>query len=339
MNGGSPCFCPLLATSMCENPHDAKWFYYLTISLMKTISPIRLSLITTVTRRVGTALLTLAFPLLSQATGSVLLQSAGVTVSTEDVQTEMQRMPMEVQQRLLITPPQMRQLINNIYLRRAAAQVAEKQGLAKDPLVQYRLQMARENTLGEAWIASINASVKPTEQRLDTYAKSTYKAEPKRFEIPAESRVRHILFMGKTPENLSAAQQLLTELKAGANFEEMAKQHSKDPGSAAKGGDLGWFPKGRMVKEFDEAVDALKNPGDMSDVVTSQFGYHIIKFEGRKPGAMREYDEVREQLHTEALAKLQQEARTEQIEKLQSQAKGDETALQAFIESEKAKHK
>lgn len=260
-------------------------------------------------------------------------------MTTEDVQFEMQRMPVEVQQRLLITPPQMRQLINTIYLRRAAAQEAERQGLTKDASVQYRLQVARDNSLGEAWIANVDATVKPTEQQLDTYARSTYKTEPKRFEVPAELHASHILIMGKTPENLASAEKLLADLKNGANFEEFAKQYSADPGSAAKGGDLGWFTKGRMVKEFDEAVEALKNPGDLSNVVASQYGYHIIRLEGRKPATKREYSEVREQLHAEAKAKLVKEARTEQIERLQSQAKGDDSALQAFIELEKAKHK
>lgn len=337
MNGGSPCFC-LSVTNLRAKIHSMQNNLSVS-SAMKTVPTIPLSPLFAISKKFGAAFIALAFPLMAQAAGAVLLQGPEISVTTDDVQIEMQRMPMEVQQRLLITPPQMRQLINNIYLRRAAAQAAERQGLTQDPTVQYRLQMARENTLGEAWINAVNASVKPTEQQLDTYAKSTYKAEPKRFEIPAESRARHILLMGKTPDNLAAAEKLLQELKAGANFEEMAKQHSKDPGNATKGGDLGWFPKGRMVKEFDDAVDALKNPGDISDVVTTQFGYHIIKFEGRKPAVMREYSEVREQLYAEALAKLQQEARTIQIEKLQSQIKGDETALQSFIESEKSKHK
>lgn len=277
-------------------------------------------------------------PLAVHAAGAVLLQgSNGIQVTTEDVSAEMQRMPVEVQTKLLTNPPQMQQLIDNLYLRRAAALDAEKNGLDKNATVQAKLQLARENALGEAWIAQVDATVQPSAQALDTYARSTYKAEPKRFENPSQFQARHILIMGKTPEARAKAEKILADLKAGANFEDLAKQHSADPGSAAKGGDLGWFPKGRMVKEFDEALDTLKNPGDMSGLVESQFGLHIIKLEGRKPAHMKEFSEVREQLHTEARNKLIKEAREVAIGKLQAQAKGDPAALQSFIDAEKAK--
>lgn len=283
-----------------------------------------------------TLALALTLPMPSHSAGPVLLQGAGISVTTEDVLTEMQQMPEEVQHRLLITPKLMQQLVDKIYLRRAATQAAEKQGLQQTPDVQAKLQLARENILGQAWIATIDESVKPTPGALEKYAQGTYKAEPKRFEVPAETHARHILIMGNSPESQAKAEKILADIKAGASFEEQAKLHSADPGSATKGGDLGWFPIGRMVKEFDEAVQALQNTGDLSGIVQSKFGLHIIKLEGRKPAKMREFMEVREQLLTEGRAKMQREAREKAISGLQSQAKGDETALQAFIDAQKA---
>lgn len=285
-----------------------------------------------------TAALLLTLPFLAHATGAVLLQSSnGIQVTSDDINAELQRMPTEVQTRLLTNPSQMQQLVDNVYLRRAAALDAEKNGLDKDSTVQAKLQLARETALGEAWIAKVDATVQPTNEALDTYAKVTYKAEPKRFEIPIQYQARHILLMGNGDDQRAKAEKILADLKAGASFEELAKQHSADPGSAAKGGDLGWFPKGRMVKEFDEALDTLKNPGDISGLVQSRFGLHIIKLEGFKPAQMREFSEVREQLHTEAKNKLLKEAREAAIGKLQAQAKGDPAALQSFIDAEKAK--
>lgn len=277
-------------------------------------------------------------PLVLHAGGTILITSStGIQVTSEDINAEFQRMPIEVQTRLLTNPPQMQQLANNIFLRRAAALDAEKNGLDKDAAVQAKLQLARENTLGEAWIAQVDASVRPSSETLDTYAKTTYKAEPKRFETPVQIKARHILVAGKAPEDRAKAEKILADLKSGASFEELAKLHSADPGSAAKGGDLGWFAKGRMVKQFDDALDALQNTGDISDLVESQFGLHIIKLEGRKPAQMREFNEVREQLHAEAKGKLIKEAREAAIAKLQAQANGDAAALQSFIDAEKAK--
>lgn len=74
------------------------------------------------------------------------------------------------------------------------------------------------------------------------------------------------------------AQDVLAKLKDGGDFADLAKQNSADPGSAAQGGDLGWFGKGVMVSEFETAAFAMK-PGDVSDLVKTQFGYHIIKVE------------------------------------------------------------
>lgn len=287
-------------------------------------------------RLVATAML--AAPLAVHAAGAVLLQgSNGVQVTSSDISAELQRMPVEVQVKMLANPHQIQQLVDNIYLRRAAALDAEKNGLDKDTTVQAKVQLARENALGEAWIAHVDATVQPSAQALETYARSTYKAEPKRFENPTQFQARHILIMGKSPEDRAKAEKIMVDLQAGASFEEQAKQHSADPGSAAKGGDLGWFPKGRMVKEFDETLDTLKNPGDLSGLVESRFGLHIIKLEGRKPAQMKEFSEVREQLHTEARNKLLKEAREAAIGKLQAQAKGDPAALQSFMDAEKAK--
>jgi parvulin-like peptidyl-prolyl isomerase len=77
------------------------------------------------------------------------------------------------------------------------------------------------------------------------------------------------------------AEEILKRARGGEDFAKLAKEFSTDPGSAEKGGDLGWFGHGTMVPEFDQAVFALK-PGEISDVVESKFGYHIIKLEEKK---------------------------------------------------------
>lgn len=87
------------------------------------------------------------------------------------------------------------------------------------------------------------------------------------------------------------AEDLLDQLKAGASFEELAKKYSDDYGSAAQGGDLGWFGRGQMVKPFEEAAFRLKK-GELSGVVKSSFGYHIIKVEGKRLNLPPDYNEV-----------------------------------------------
>jgi len=90
-----------------------------------------------------------------------------------------------------------------------------------------------------------------------------------------EYRASHILVKDKT-----LAQDLLKKIKQGANFEALAREHSTCP-SKSKGGDLGWFGPGKMVKPFEDAVSRLGN-GSVSDLVSTQFGIHIIKKTGQK---------------------------------------------------------
>ena len=112
---------------------------------------------------------------------------------------------------------------------------------------------------------------------------------------------------------------ILAKLKAGGNFEELAKKNSVDS-SSAKGGDLGWFGKGSMVPAFEKAALALKE-GQISDVVKSDFGYHIIKLTGKRPAGIRPFEEVKEQIKGAIMPTKQQEIFQKIKEELKKTAK------------------
>lgn len=123
--------------------------------------------------------------------------------------------------------------------------------------------------------------------------KGYYEKNPKEFEIPGAVKVRHILIRAdaaaadaarEKEEARAKAGEILKKIKGSANFAAIAKQFSQDPGSAANGGDLGWFKKGVMVQAFEDAAFALKK-GEVSPVVETEFGFHIILAEEKKePG-------------------------------------------------------
>lgn len=283
-------------------------------------------------------LLLAALPLLgsgASAADAALMQGANVSITTADVQAELQRMTPEARAQMLGQPQSLQHLIDRLYLRRAFAAQAEGTAVLKDPKIQYQLLTAREIVMAEAHADRVTTAAKPNSAAVDKLAQNIYKAEPGRFEIPVETRARHILVQGATPEARAQADKLLAELKAGANFEELAKAHSADPGSAAKGGDLGFFPKGRMVKPFEDALNALQKPGDLSGVVQSNFGFHIIRLEERKPAGTKPYSEVRDSLHAEVMDKALKKAFAEEADRLRAQAKGDATALESFIAEQK----
>jgi foldase protein PrsA len=111
----------------------------------------------------------------------------------------------------------------------------------------------------------------------DNEVKKYYNDNKEMFKLSSpEIRASHILL-----ENEEEAKKVLSQLKEGKDFAEMAKKHSTDNITSAKGGDLGFFGKGQMVAEFEMAAFALK-PGEMSDIVKSESGYHIIKVTGER---------------------------------------------------------
>ncbi|MGE5361037.1 MAG: peptidyl-prolyl cis-trans isomerase [Bacteroidales bacterium] len=118
------------------------------------------------------------------------------------------------------------------------------------------------------------------------------------YSTPEQVRASHILLKtdGKNDEAVKAkAEQLLKEAKAGADFAELAKKNSQDEASAKNGGDLDYFTRGKMVPEFDEAAFSME-PGQISDLVKTQYGYHIIKVTDKKAASIKPLTEVRQQI-------------------------------------------
>ncbi|HEY9148480.1 MAG TPA: peptidylprolyl isomerase, partial [Gammaproteobacteria bacterium] len=101
---------------------------------------------------------------------------------------------------------------------------------------------------------------------------------------------------GELDEAKERAQALLERLRQGEDFAELAKSESQDPGSAPQGGDLGFFGRGDMVPEFEEAAFALEGEGALSEVVQSPFGFHIIKLTAVRGGEVKPFDEVKEKI-------------------------------------------
>jgi peptidyl-prolyl cis-trans isomerase C len=283
----------------------------------------------TVLRRLAPAAV-LCLPLLSAAAEPVLAQSGNLSVDTADIRGDALRIPVETRAAALSEPRNVATLANNLLIRRKMAAEAEAAGLANDPAVQAAIRIARERVLSDALIARLDASQKPAAAVIDRLAEAAYKGKPDRFQRPPQTHARHILVLGQTPESKAKAETLLQQLKAGAKFDELARTASQDPGSASKGGDLGFFSKGTMVPEFDAALDELKNPGELSGVVQSQFGYHIIKLEARRGAGIYSYEEVKDTLRAEAEQQAIAQLRQTKVQQIQDTIKLDNAAIEAF---------
>jgi len=150
----------------------------------------------------------------------------------------------------------------------------------------------------------------------DAEARKYYAQNIAQFQEMEERKLSHILVSDE-----ATAKDVLASLQKGNSFEDLAAQKSLDP-SGKRGGELGWFGKnGQLVKEFENAVVALKNKGDISDIIKTQFGYHIIKLDGISKTKKVDFNQAK--------------PRIEQFLKMQKQ----EAQIQKLIETQKKKYK
>lgn len=158
--------------------------------------------------------------------------------------------------------------------------------------------------------------------------RTAYEQNKQSFTQPETLRARHILLKteaaaatGVRTAVRAKIEGLLAELRGGADFAELARRHSEDR-SAADGGDLGEFSRGRMVKPFEDAVLALQ-PGEISGVVETRFGYHLIKLEARTPAKIPTLEETRDRIRQRLIAERRTEIARRHTADLIAKAKVD----------------
>jgi peptidyl-prolyl cis-trans isomerase C len=164
------------------------------------------------------------------------------------------------------------------------ADAAEGQKLAAGADYNDRMQYWRRRSLRDLYFdKTVKDSVSDAEAK--KFYDTQVGAKPEE-----EVRARHILVDSK-----EQARELFEKVAYGTDFAELAKQHSKDPGSKDQGGDLGYFSKGQMVPQFEEAAFKLQK-GEVSQPFQTQFGWHIIKVDDRRAGQVVPFDSVKERI-------------------------------------------
>ena len=184
------------------------------------------------------------------------------------------------------TPELETQVRDEVVLREMFMQEAEKRGLSQSAEYKSQMELARQTILIRELFNEFNKK-NPTSD-------AEVQAEYDKFKSQSsgtEYRARHILV-----EKEDDAKALITQIKGGASFEELAKKNSKDPGSGQNGGDLDFANPGSYVPEFSQAMMKLKK-GEMTDApVKSQFGFHIIKLEDTREAKFPPLEEVKAQI-------------------------------------------
>lgn len=208
-----------------------------------------------------------------------------------------------------VTPEIEARVREEVVLREIFAQEAEKRGVAASADYRSQLELARQTIL----IRELFNDYRKKNPVTDAEAQAEYD----KFKAQAsgtEYRARHILV-----EKEDEAKALLAQLKGGAKFDELAKKHSKDTGSAKNGGDLDFAKPDAYVPEFGQAMAALKKGEMTTDPVKSQFGFHIIKLDDTREAQFPPFEEVKPQIQQ----RLEQQKLQNYQETLRKQAKTD----------------
>ena len=205
-----------------------------------------------------------------------------------------QRITMLELERGPVTPDRYLEVLRAMVREEILYQAAVGQQLDTKEEVKKRLEISRRQVLSEELLRQ---KVTPASQVTEEEVKKAY--EENKIQLTTEAvKVSHIMVKTETE-----AETIQTELKAGKSFEELAKAKSQDAGSAEKGGELGMLSRGQTEPEFETAAFALKD-GEVSGVVKTQYGYHIIKVLSHET-TLQPYDEVKDRLR-EMLEKQKQ---------------------------------
>lgn len=221
----------------------------------------------------------------------------------------------EVEMMAASLPPQYRQmplqlifpaLLDQVINTKLVAGEGRKQGLQNDPEVKRRMAMIEDRLVQDAY-----EQKELTRQITPAALKARYDKQVAGMGPEEEVNARHILV--KTEDEAKA---VIADLKKNGDFAKIAKEKSTDTGSGANGGDLGWFKKGDMVPEFAEAAFKLKK-GEVSPApIKTQFGFHVIKLEDRRPAKPPTFEEMEDDLR----AQMEREISTQMVEQMRTKA-------------------
>ncbi|MFZ3136687.1 MAG: peptidylprolyl isomerase [Thermodesulfovibrionales bacterium] len=227
-------------------------------------------------------------------------------------------------QKVIEKNPQLKEVLLQQYIQGIViSNLAKKNGFDKNPELKEQLELLIDNYIAIEYLRKeVTNKVEVSEEDLKAY----YESHKDEFKTPEMVRARHILI--KTDPSASGeekkkakekAEEILKKIKAGEDFVKLATDVSDDTATKTNGGELGFFSKGRMVTPFEDAAFSLK-PGEVSGIVETQFGYHIIKVEEKKEPGMELFDFAKEKFRQKLLQERAKTKVTEFIEKAMKEA-------------------
>jgi hypothetical protein len=213
---------------------------------------------------------------------TVLLENGAVKITVADFDAAMTRFPEHLREEARANPETILKVIDALFVNRTLALRADAAKLDEDPLFRRRLEQIREGYLAQKYLEVVEK--KAVLPGLEKRAEELYRAEPEKFREPPRISPMHIVvsLQGRTAEMAKArAEEARAKLLAGANFTDIAKQYSDDPGFARHHGELGWVKPSELDPALSEPAFALK-VGEWSPPIVTRTGVHLVRVKERR---------------------------------------------------------
>lgn len=228
--------------------------------------------------------------------GAFVAKQGDATIYAIDVDAHVAPMPIKNRSGFINNPKRIEQMLSHMLLRRNLALEAKASGLDQDPIVQREIELAAEGILMRRRLDQLLEEM--TIPDLLPLAQERYLAEPSKFQVSDQAAVTHILLKPNEQRDESQVRAQLqawrADILAGkSKLEDLAAEYSDEPAAKSSRGVLKMMPLSRYVPEFADAARKLRNPGDLSEPVKTEFGWHLIQLNAFEPGRKLSFDEVR----------------------------------------------
>ena len=250
----------------------------------------------------------------------VLISNSSGKVTRAEYNAELLKLPRDLRDGFANSPRRVNDLLVRMLVQKSLAAQARAAKLDATPEARLRAQLELDRLLAQLMVESVEAAASAefdaNPARHEARARELYTIDRARFSNPDQVSATHVLFDAKkrgADEAKRLAQEARAKILAGADMGKLAFEESDDPSAKRNSGALGWFGKKEMDPAFADAAFALKNPGDVSLPVQSEFGWHVIRLDGKRPASVKPYDEVRESIMVELKKRYVDEKRDEAV--------------------------
>lgn len=256
------------------------------------------------------------------APSTVVVKQGDAVVTLADVDAYAQGIPAKDRRGFFDNPNRLESLLTNLLLQKQLAAEARALGIDKDPQSKPQIDLAEETVLAKIRMQKFSADLKTPD--LDELAKEEFIAHKEKYQSPASVKVKHVLVSTKDRSEGDAralAEKVAAEAKANpAGFDALIEKYSDDPSKAGNHGVITDAASGKYAPEFAQASAALKKPGELSPVVKTSFGFHVIELVERTEAQKRSFEEVKPEIVARLRAEYIEKQSKDHTDKIRNQA-------------------